>query len=196
MSVSIRLATRDDAAACAAIYRPHVEGGVASFELVPPDVEELAARIERTTARTPWLVAEEDGRVIGYAYAGRHRERAGYDWTAESTVYVDADRIGQGIGRRLMGAVLDVLRRQGFHLVVAGVTMPNDASVGLHLALGFRRVGRYPAIGWKDGAWWDTEWFALKLSERTPPQPITPLPELLAAGGLGVLGGSSGSATG
>jgi phosphinothricin acetyltransferase len=180
----IRLASIEDADACAAIYRQSVVGSATSFELDPPDAAELARRIERTLARTPWLIADIGGRVAGYAYAGRHREREAYSWTAESTVYVDEDFTGRGVGRALMSRLLAILRVQGFHLVVAGITLPNDASVGLHRALGFAPVGVYPAIGWKSGQWWSTGWFALELGPRAAAAPIRPLPDLLAAGAL------------
>lgn len=176
----IRLATPADGAACAAIYRPSVEAVATSFELEAPDAAEMAARIGRTLARTPWLVAEVDGTAAGYAYAGRHRERPAYDWTAETTVYVGEAFAGRGVGRALMEAVLGVLVLQGFRLAVAGVTLPNPASVGLHRALGFEPVGTFPSIGWKVDRWWSTAWFARELGPRTgPPAPIRPLPELL-----------------
>ena len=177
----VRLATPDDAAACAAIYATYVERTAVSFELEPPDADEMARRMARTLARTPWVVVEVDGAVRAYAYAGRHRERPAYDWTAETTVYVEDGFGGQGLGRAAMEAVLDLVRRQGFHLAVAGVTLPNDASTGLHLALGFRRVGEFEAIGWKFGAWHDVAWFALELAPReNEPAPLRPLEAAVA----------------
>jgi phosphinothricin acetyltransferase len=154
-----------------------------SFELTPPDGVEVGGRIARTIERTPWVVAELDGVVRGYAYAGRFRERAAYDWTAETAVYVDRDFLGRGIGRATMRAVLDVLRLQGFHSVLAGVTPPNPGSVGLHEALGFERIGLFEEVGWKDGRWHGVEFFALALSpaDRTP-LPIRSLPEIAGSG--------------
>jgi L-amino acid N-acyltransferase YncA len=185
---TVRLATVADGAACAAIYRPYVERTTVTFELEPPTAEEMGARIERVLARTPWLVAEVDGIVRGYAYGTRHRERAAYDWTVETTVYVDEAFPRRGIGRACMTALLEVLRLQGFHLVVAGVTLPNDGSVGLHRALGFERVGEFEAIGYKLGEWCGVEWFDRELGPRADPGrrpvPITQLlgtPELAAA---------------
>jgi L-amino acid N-acyltransferase YncA len=178
----VRLATVDDGAACAAIYRPFVEATSISFELEPPTADDMAGRISRTIARTPWLVVEVDGVVRGYAYGTRHRDRAAYDWTVESTVYVDRAYAGRGIGRAAMTALLDVLRRQGFHLVVAGITQPNPASTGLHLALGFERVGEFGAIGWKQGRWHGVEWYGLELGPRdAAPTPIRPLADAIAA---------------
>lgn len=175
---AVRLATVADAAACAAIYRPYVEDTVISFELQPPTADDMAARIERVLERTPWLVAEVDGVVRGYAYGTRHRERPAYDWTVETAVYVDRGWQGRGVGRALLEALLDILRRQGFHLVVAGITLPNPGSVALHRKLGFEQVGEFEAMGWKAGGWHGVGWFALELGPRSRgPSPIRPLEE-------------------
>ncbi len=176
---SVRLATREDGAACASIYAPYVTDTAISFEAVAPDAAEMAARIMRTVERTPWVVVEVEGTVRAYAYGSRHRERAAYDWTVETTVYVDRGHTGGGLGRIAMSAVLAILRLQGAHLAVAGITLPNPGSVGLHLALGFERVGEYPAIGWKLGRWHGVEWFALELGPRDDePRPLVPLPQV------------------
>lgn len=175
----LRLATPADGPACAAIYEPYVTDTCISFELTPPDGMEIGARIGRTIDRLPWVVAEVDGLVRGYAYAGRFRDRPAYDWTAETTVYVDREIQGRGIGRAAMGAVVAILRLQGFHVAVAGVTPPNPGSVGLHLALGFERIGLFEEVGWKDGRWHGVEFFGLELSPRAvPPVPIRPLSEI------------------
>ena len=181
-----RLATLDDAAAIATIYGPYVEGTAVSFELEPPSADEMRARIERVLTRAPWVVVQIDGIVRGYAYGTRHRERAAYDWTIETTVYVDEAFRGQGIGRAAMAALLDLLRRQGFHLAVAGITQPNPASEGLHRALGFERIGEFQAIGWKFGAWHGVEWFGLELAPRSAAAGlIRPVAEAAAEAGLG-----------
>lgn len=178
-AATLRLATPDDGAACAAIYRPYVETTAVSFEQAPPDAAEMATRITRTIQRTPWLVAEVDGAVRGYAYASRHRERAAYDWTAETTVYVDEAFTGRGLGRASMTALLAILRVQGFHLAVAGVTLPNPGSVALHLSLGFARIGEFEAIGYKQGRWHGVEWYGLELGPReADPPPIRPIVSL------------------
>jgi L-amino acid N-acyltransferase YncA len=178
-ALSVRLATPDDGPACAAVYAPYVTGTAVSFELAPPDGAEVADRIERTIARTPWVVVEVDGVVRGYAYAGRFRDRPAYDWAAETTVYVDAAFQGRGLGRAAMRAVLAILRLQGFHTAIAGITPPNPASVGLHRRLGFERIGLFEEVGWKDGAWHGVEFLGLELSPPLPATaPIRPLPEL------------------
>jgi len=142
---------RGDAAACASIYRPYVEGTAISFEEQPPDEPAFAARIERTSRTHPWLVAEDSGAVIGFAYACAHRERAAYRWAADVSVYVDAERRRRGAGRALYGALLPLLRSQGMYIACAGVTLPNEASVTLHDAFGFTAVRIYRRIGDKHG---------------------------------------------
>jgi phosphinothricin acetyltransferase len=172
---------RRDAAVVAGIYRPAVEETIASFELEAPDEAAFRERMEKVLARTPWLVAERDGTVVGYAYAGPHHERAGYAWSVNVSVYVRPDQQRRGVARALYSALLRILRRQGFVNACAGVTLPNEASVGLHESFGMRRLGVYHRIGWKRGAWLDVAWFELRLTEPVgEPRPPTPLPDLLA----------------
>ena len=170
-----------DAAACLAIYAPYVAGTPVSFEEVAPTAPQFAAHIAATSERYPWLVAEDAGAVAGYAYAAQHRARAGYRWAADVAVYVDPARHRAGAGRRLYEALLELLRRQRLHSALAGITLPNDASVGLHRALGFEHVGTYRSIGWKAGAWRDVAWWQLALApaslgegEGAPPEPLGP----------------------
>ncbi|HEY6780488.1 MAG TPA: arsinothricin resistance N-acetyltransferase ArsN1 family B [Thermoleophilaceae bacterium] len=164
-----------DAAVCAAIYAPFVLSGPTSFEEVAPDEREMADRIARLTATHPWLVAERDGALVGYAYACGHRARPAYRWSTDVSVYVDEQSRRLGIGRRLYGELLDRLRSQGFRIACAGITLPNEASVVLHERLGFAAVGVYRKIGWKAGAWRDVGWWQLDLSpemdEPTEPSP-------------------------
>src|ERR1700750_3249893 len=141
-----------DAAACAAIYAPHVEGGVVSFEERAPGEAEMAARIERYGASHAWLVAEREGGVAGYAYATAFNERPAYRWSASVSVYIAEDARGQGIGRALYVALFERLRERGFRMACAGITLPNAASVGLHESLGFRLVGVNRGMRWKDRA--------------------------------------------
>jgi len=144
-----------DAAACAAIYAPYVAGSPASFEEVVPDAAQFAERIATTTRAYPWLVIEDEGGVFAYAYASAHRARTAYRWTAEVGIYVDAAHHRSGAGRRLYGALLELLRRQGLRVALAAITVPNDASIGLHRAMGFEEVGIFRDVGWKAGAWRD-----------------------------------------
>lgn len=160
-----------DAAACAAIYAPHVEDGPTSFEERPPDAVELAGRIEDSHA---WLVADEGGEVVGFAYACPHRSRPAYRWSVDVSVYVAAGHRGEGHGRRLYEALFAELRERGFRVVCAGITLPNEASVALHEALGFEPVGVYRGIGWKAGAWRDVGWWQLGLSPGAEDPPAEP----------------------
>jgi phosphinothricin acetyltransferase len=168
-----------DAPAVANIYRPSVEAGLASFEEVPPDAAEMQRRMATTLATWPWLVAELNGRVVGYAYAGPHHARPGYRWSVNVSVYVADGHAGRGIGRRLYRDLFAILARQGFVNVYAGVTLPNDASVALHEAMGMEPIGVYRRVGFKHGAWHDVAWYGVRLTDPSnPPPPPIPLPEL------------------
>ena len=163
-----------DATACAAIYAPHVEGSAVSFEERVPDATEMGARIERYGASHAWLVAERRGEVVGYAYATAFNERPAYRWSASVSVYVAEDVRSAGIGRALYEALFGRLRDRGFRMACAGITLPNEASVGLHEALGFEQTGVNREIGWKQGAWRDVGWFQLELApapDGPPPEP-------------------------
>jgi phosphinothricin acetyltransferase len=165
----IRLARSADAEGIAAIYRPIVDETAISFETVPPGPAEMERRIAATLEIAPWLVFEEDsGRVAGYAYGSRHRERAAYQWSVDVSVYVAEGNRRRGIGRALYGALLPLLRLQGFYAAHAGITLPNAASVGLHESLGFLPVGVYRAVGYKLGTWHDVGWWQLSLRARSP----------------------------
>ena len=156
-----------DAAAIAAIYSPSVTGAATSFEVEPPDAAEMAARITRIAARFPWLVCERGGEVLGYVYAGAHRERAAYRWAVDVAVYIDERQHRTGIGRALYTSLFALLRLQGFYVACAGITLPNPGSVCLHEALGFELVGIYKSIGYKAGAWRDVGWWQLALRESS-----------------------------
>jgi L-amino acid N-acyltransferase YncA len=166
----------DDAAPCAAIYLPHVRDGVASLEGEPPSPEEMARRIGAVSRTHPWLVAEREGAVVGYAYASAHHSRSAYRWAADVAVYVDSDHQRKGVGRELYETLFDLLRRQGLRIACAGVTLPNDASVGLHEGLGFVPVGIYRDIGWKFGAWRNVGWWQLRLLPSDDGRPAEPGP--------------------
>lgn len=176
-TLRIRHADPDqDGGPCAAIYAPFVVGSPVSFEEEPPSAEEMARRIASTSQRYPWLVAEDRGELAGYAYACQHRERAAYRWAADVTVYVSDGRRRRGVGRELYGALFELLRRQGIQVACAGITLPNDSSVGLHEACGFELVGIYRRIGWKAGQWRDVAWWQLELVPRSAAPPREPGP--------------------
>ena len=154
----IRGAEAADAAACAAIYAPYVTDTVITFETVPPDEAEMAARITAAVDSHAWLVLLEAGRIAGYAYGSPYKARAAYRWSCEVSVYLELGRRRTGAGRMLYDELFTRLVERGFRTAVAGMTLPNDASVGLHRAMGFEPVGTYRRIGWKHGAWHDVAW--------------------------------------
>jgi phosphinothricin acetyltransferase len=139
---------------------------VISFESVPPSQAEMAARI---AAAVSWLVLEDAGRVVGYAYAGPFAPRAAYRWACEVSVYLERGSERRGGGRALYDALLSRLRSRGYLMAVAGMTLPNPASEGFHRALGFEPVGVYRRIGFKHGAWWDVAWTQKRLADGSEP---------------------------
>ncbi|KHD72854.1 GCN5 family acetyltransferase [Actinoplanes utahensis] len=153
--MSVRDATVKDAAVCAAIYRPYVVDTAISFETDPPDEAEMARRIETALDGYAWLIAEVAGEAVGYAYAGPFAARPAYRWSCEVSVYLETGRRRTGAGRALYGVLLPRLAARGYRTAVAKMTLPNDASMGLHASLGFQPVGVHPRIGWKHGAWRD-----------------------------------------
>jgi L-amino acid N-acyltransferase YncA len=174
MSITIRVANLDDAQQVLDIYAPFCVATPVSFETEPPALEEMRRRIAATLEFFPWLVAEEAGRVLGYAYASRHRERGAYRWAADVSVYVREDVRGKGLGRALYTSLFAILRLQGFFNILAGISLPNAASVALHEAMGLRLLGVYGAIGYKCGAWHDVGWWqhSLRPHDGPPDEPI------------------------
>ena len=168
-----------DAAAVSAIYAPAVLESVASFEELAPDTAEMELRMRAILERLPWLVAESDGGVIGYAYAAPHHVRPGYRWSVNVSVYLDRRWHQRGIGRALYDELFDVLRRQGIVNAYAGIALPNPASVRLHEAMGMHRIAIYEQVGFKLDAWHDVAWYWLRLTDPggAPPEPI-PFPDL------------------
>ena len=162
---SIRLATPEDAAAILSIYAPIVEETWISFELEVPTREEIADRIARTLERAPWILAEEDGDCLGYAYAVPFRGRPAYSWSMEVSVYVHAEHQRRGVAGALYGALFALLRAQGFQRLIAGIALPNDASVAFHEGLGFLPVGTFERVGHKFGDWRAVGFWDLALCE-------------------------------
>ena len=175
----IRIATATDAAAFHAIYAPHVLDGVATFETVPPGVDAMRERVLARLPHYPWLVWEERGEVLAYAYASRFRERAAYDWIAETSIYVHPAAQRRGIARRLYGTLLDALRLQGIHQAVGVITLPGAVSVAAHEAMGFASAGVWRSAGFKLGRWWDVGvWQKTLSAPATPPLPVIAFAEL------------------
>jgi phosphinothricin acetyltransferase len=158
-----------DAAACAAIYAPYVTDTPISFETDPPTPAQMAERIAAASRAHAWLVLEDGGRVVGYAYGGPFNPRAAYRWACEVSVYLELGRRRTGAGRMLYDALLSRLTERGFRTALAGMTLPNAASVALHRAMGFEPVGTYRRVGYKHGAWHDVAWTQRNLAGGDDP---------------------------
>ena len=187
--MNIRMATEDDAAAVAAIYRPFVLETAITFEIEPPDEPEMRTRIRSALASHAWLVAEEQQDIVGYAYGTTHATRAAYRWSVNVSVYLRPSVHRRGIGRGLYTSLFSVLAAQGYVMAFAGITLPNEKSVGVHEAMGFKPVGIYHHAGHKRGQWHDVGWWERPLSPRTdtpspPPAAISTsdLNEMLQSG--------------
>ena len=168
--MTIRDARRSDVPAMLAIYAPFVEHTAVSFEYEVPTEAEFARRLEEHQAAFPWLVCEENGRVMGYAYAGRAFERAAYGWNAEISCYLAPELRGRGVGRRLYARIEKILTRLGYYKLFAVVTSANAPSVAFHRALGFRDAACFRNVGYKQGGWYDVLWLEKTLCDRPEPQ--------------------------
>jgi L-amino acid N-acyltransferase YncA len=181
----IRLASPSDAKGILDIYGPYVRDTSLTFETEMPTIEAFGERIAAYLNYCPWLVCEIDGRIAGYAYANRYRERAGYQWCVESSVYVHDDFLrrvpvradtpqGGGVGTALYAALFEILKRQGFFNVYAVINLPNDRSVAFHEHMGFEYFATYKNVGYKLGKWKNVGWWQLILNEYidNPPPPV------------------------
>lgn len=177
--IGIRAATPEDAGAISAIYAPHVLTGTASFEIEAPDKAEMRKRMASSDGLYPWLVAttgaadDLDAGVIGYAYASKFRDRPAYRYVCETSIYLTDASSGSGVGRLLYGALVDTLRAQGFVHAIGAIALPNDRSIRLHEAVGFRRQGVYREVGFKHGQWIDIGFWQCQLNEPSVP-PVEP----------------------
>ena len=176
--ITLRVATVADAPALAEIYEYYVTNTTVSFEYVAPDKAEFAARIAHKLERYPYIVAEIDDRVVGYAYASEYRERRAYDWSVELSIYVDKDERSCGIGTMLYTALFELLKAQNFVSAYACITIPNSPSIAFHEEMGFIPVGHFHSAGYKKGAWLDVMWYERAIRHGEPPQDIIPFPEL------------------
>jgi len=174
LTARIRVAEERDAQAIADIYAPAVTGRATSFELTPPDAAEMKRRIVTLLPQHPWLVCESSETILGYVYATTQRERAAYRWSVDVAAYVGADAQRRGIARALYTALFEILALQGYRNAYAGITLPNPASVAMHEAMGFERVGTYHRVGYKMDKWHDVAWFERPLAEHVlePPEPV------------------------
>lgn len=171
--LKVRAASGEDAAACAAIYSPYVTDTAITFETDPPLPGEMARRIAAAAHSHAWLALERDGAVAGYAYGTPFHQRAAYRWACEVSVYLEVGLRRAGGGRALYEALLARLAERGFRMAIAGMTLPNEASVGLHRAFGFEPVGVYRRIGFKHGRWHDVAWTqrTIGAGQDPPPEP-------------------------
>ena len=173
--LTTRSASEGDADAIAEIYAPYVRDTAISFETEPPPAAIIAQRITKTVETHPWLVADQGGQVVGYAYAGKHRDRPAYRWTVDTTIYVDTAVHRRGIGRALYRVLLEILRRQGFRSAFAEIVLPNPGSVHLHESAGFKPIGIHKDIGFKLGRWHDIGYWRIGLASTDAP-PSEPVP--------------------
>ncbi len=164
----IRRAEVRDAEAILEIYRPYVEKTAITFEESPPSLADMAAKIEKVGAVFPFIVFEEGGEILGYAYATRYRERAAYRWSLEDSVYVAEGAVGRGIGKALLSVLLELLRELGYVKVYAVIAPPNPASVALHEKLGFTLLCRFSDTAFKLGSWQAVDWMELTLRDIAP----------------------------
>ena len=173
-STVVRGASGRDGAACAAIYAPYVISTAITFEIDPPSAAEMSARITAAVQSHAWLVLEDAGRVVGYAYGSPFKARAAYRWACEVSVYLEPGRRRTGAGRMLYEALLPRLAERGYRTAVAGMTLPNEPSVGLHTAMGFEPAGTYRRIGWKLDAWHDVAWMQRTILDgpNPPSEPV------------------------
>ena len=186
--IQIRVARESDAAALRDIYAPYVERTAVSFEYEAPDVATFLERIRRVQERYPYLVAESDGALLGYAYAGSFHTREAYSWSAEASIYLRMDCRRMGIGAALDRALESALRARGVRRLHASIAVPDDPdehltldSVRFHNAMGFRTVGEFHHCGWKFNRWYSTVWMEKVLaSDTSAPSPLKPFRELNA----------------
>lgn len=175
----IRPATAADLPRILEIYAPYVEYTAISFEYTVPTLEEFTGRFLSITAQFPWLVWEENGKVLGYAYGSLPFERAAYQWSAEASIYLCPEARGRGIGKSLYAALEEILKRQGYRKVYAIITTANEASVAFHKAVGYRHTATFPDCGYKFGQWYGTVWLEKDLNTwPAPPKPPIPVTEL------------------
>ncbi len=165
MNLTIRPVRKTDVADILAIYSPYITDTVISFETDVPSIEEFSKRIENIQKQFPYIVCEADDKVVGYAYASKHRERSAYKYSVDVSVYVAADFHHKGIGKALYTSLFGLLEKYNYFSAYAGITLPNEKSIGLHKSFGFTEVGIYHNVGYKCGKWLDVIWLEKQLKE-------------------------------
>jgi len=179
--MSIRLATVEDIPRILEIYAPYIENTVCNFEYTVPSLSDFTQRFLKITEQFPWLVWEENGTVLGYAYGSRPFQREAYQWSAEASIYLCPQTKGKGVGKKLYAALEALLRKQGYRKVFAIITEANQDSVAFHRAAGYRYVATLPDCGFKFGKWYGTVWMDKDLNIwDTPPHAPIPIQQLAA----------------
>jgi phosphinothricin acetyltransferase len=172
LTTHLRPASTADAALICAIYNTYIATTTISFEEEAVTEQDMAQRIaDIGAAGLPWFVLEVEGKLAGYAYATKWRVRPAYRHSVESSIYLDQACVGRGLGRILYGALLDELRKREFHLVIGGIALPNEGSVGLHEHLSFRKAAHFTEVGKKFGRWIDVGYWQLNLEPRSTRSP-------------------------
>lgn len=177
--MSVRQATVQDVSRILEIYAPYVKNTAISFEYTVPTPEEFTRRFLGITAQFPWLVWEENGTVLGYAYGSAPFERAAYQWSAEASIYLCPEACGKGIGKKLYTALEKLLQNQGYRKIYAIITTANEPSIAFHEAVGYRHTATMPDCGYKLGSWYGTVWMEKDLNTwDTPPHEPIPIHRL------------------
>ena len=177
--MKIRTASPEDAPELVSIYAPYVENTSITFEYAVPSTDEFKSRIRHTLENYPYLVAEEDGIIMGYAYVSPFKSRAAYDWSVETSIYIRQDCKRRGIGQTLYSALEKILQKQQVCNICACISYPNPDSIAFHEALGYQTVAHFHASGYKQGAWYDMIWMEKELCpHEVPPMPFIPFPKL------------------
>jgi len=159
----VRSVNETDILSVCDIYNFYIKNSTATFEEDEVSREEIERRINEVTAKYPWIVFEENEKIIGYAYVTKWKDRSSYRYSAESTVYVHKDNFGKGVGRRLMSRLIEEASERGLHNLIAGIALPNDASVALHEKIGFVKCGLFKEVGFKFGKWINVGYWELPI---------------------------------
>jgi len=167
--MNIRKAQPSDTQAILDIYTPFIKDSPATFETEIPSLPDFQARIDQIQLNMPWIIAEVDGKIIGYAYSNDHRKRDCYRWTKELSVYLLPEAKGQGIAVKLYDELINQLQDLGINTVLAGITLSQEQSIKFHDKYGFKKIGVYRSVGFKNGQWHDVGWWELNIgNDKTP----------------------------
>ena len=183
----MRLVQLDDTAQILDVYDPYVKNTAITFEYETPSLDVFRDRIEAISQEYPYIVCSKDSKIIGYAYAHKHMERAAYQWNAELSIYIHSDFQRLGLGKKLYGSILEILKIQNIQNVYGCVTSPNTNSEKIHEYFGFKKIGTYHSTGYKHGKWHDVVWFEKKISFCHNPKPFIPITELNCQKIIGIL---------